>query len=92
MNSYGDKQLTSNFINFIENSEHNFRISLNQSYPHQTVATTNRDELFDSFSTDATLNNTNQNCLLKTRSFRFKNPKNAIVGHLIINSVRNKFE
>ena len=41
---------------------------------------------------DATLNNSNQNCLLKTKPFRFKNPKNVIVGHLNISSVRNKFE
>ena len=92
LNSCGDKQLTSNFINFIENGEHNFRISLNDSYPHQIVASTDRDELLDSFSADATLNNTNQSCLLKTKSFRFENPQNVIVGHLNINSLRHKFE
>ena len=55
-------QLTRNFINFIENGEHNFGTSLNDSYPHQTDETTNRDELNDSFPADATLNNSNQNC------------------------------
>ena len=33
LNSYGDKQLTRNFISFIENDYHNFGISLNDSYP-----------------------------------------------------------
>ena len=41
---------------------------------------------------DATLDNLNQNFLLKAKSFRFENPKNVIVSHLNINSVRNKFE
>ena len=67
-------------------------MNINDSHPHQTVASTNRDELFDSFSADTILNNTNQNCLLKTKSFRFENPKNVIVGHLNINSIRHKFE
>ena len=63
MNSYGDKQLTWNFINFIENGYRNFGISLNDSYPHQTDATNDKDELNDSFSADATLNKSNQNFL-----------------------------
>ena len=29
---------------------------------------------------------------MKTKSFRFENPKNVIVGHPNINSLRNKFE
>ena len=92
LKSYGDKQLTRNFINFIENGSHNFGISLNDSYPHQADAITDRNELSDSFSAEATLDNSNQNYLLKTKSFRFENPKNVIVGHLNINFLRNKFE
>ena len=53
--------------------------------PHQTDVTTER-------TADATLNNSNQNCLSKTKSFRSVNPKNVIVGHLNVNSCRNKFE
>ena len=64
----------------------------NDSYPHQADATNDRDEINDSFSADATLNNSNQNCLLKTQSFQLENPKNVIVGHLNINYLRNKFE
>ena len=40
--------------------------------------TIDRDELNDSFSSDVTLNNSNQNCLLKTKSFLFENPKNVM--------------
>ena len=54
--------------------------------------TTDRDELNDSFSADATLNNSDQNCLLKIESFRSENPKNVIVGHPNKNYLRNKFE
>ena len=43
LNSYGDKQLTRNFINFIENCQHNFGIFLKDSYPHQIDATNDRD-------------------------------------------------
>ena len=92
VNSYGDNQLTRNFINFIENGQHNFGISLKDLYPHQKDATTDRDELNNSFSADDTHDNLNQNFLLKTTSFRFENPKNVIVGHRNINSLRNKFE
>ena len=93
MNSYGDKQLIRNFINFIENGYRNFGISLNDSYPHQTDATNDKDELNDSFSADATLNKSNQNFLpFDNNLFRFENPKNVIVGHLNISSLRNKFE
>ena len=41
-----------------------------------------RDELNDSFSPDVTLINFNQNCLLKTKSLRFENPKSVIVSNL----------
>ena len=92
VNSYDDNQLTRNFINFIENGQHNFGISLKDLYPHQTHVTTDRDELNNSFSADDTHDNLNQNFLLKTKSFRFENPKNVIVGHRNINSLRNKFE
>ena len=38
------------------------------------------------------LNNSNQNFLSKTKSFRFANLKNVSVGQLNIGSLRNKFE
>ena len=57
LNSYGDKQLNRNFINFIGNGYQNFGISLNNSQPQLTDATTHRDELNNSFSVDAILNN-----------------------------------
>ena len=50
------------------------------------------DELNNSVSTDATLNNSKQNFVLKTKSFWFENKTNVIVGHLNINSLRNKFD
>ena len=46
----------------------------------------------DFFSTDATLNNSNQNCLLKVKSFWFENPENVIAGQLNIYYFRNKFD
>ena len=79
-------------LSIIENGQHNFGISLKDLYPHQTHVTTDRDELNNSFSADDTHDNLNQNFLLKTTSFRFENPKNVIVGHRNINSLRNKFE
>ena len=50
------------------------------------------DELNNSFSADNTHDNLNQNFLLKTKLFRFENPKKVIVGHRNINSRRNKLE
>ena len=50
-------------------------MSSNDSYPYQTDEAIDRDELLDSFSLDVTLNNSNQNCLLKTKSFQFENFK-----------------
>ena len=41
---------------------------------------------------DAIHDISNRNFLLKTKSFRFENPKSVIVGHRNINSLRNKFE
>ena len=40
------------------------------------------------------LNTSNKetNCFTGLKTFRFKNPKNLIMGHLNINSLRNKFE
>ena len=49
-------------------------------------------EINDSFSPVVSLNNSNKNCLLKTKSFRFENPKIVIIGHLNMNSFRNKFK
>ena len=64
--------------------KYNFDISPNDSYPHLTDETIEINELLDCFSPGYYSK--------KTKSFRFENPKNVIVGHLNINSVRNKFE
>ena len=36
--------------------------------------------------------NKETDCFTELKSFRFKNPKNVIMGHLNISSLRNKFE
>ena len=36
--------------------------------------------------------NKETDCFTELTTFRFKNPKNLIMGHLNINSLRNKFE
>ena len=36
--------------------------------------------------------NKETDCFTELKTFRFKNPKNLIMGHLNINSLRNKFE
>ena len=38
------------------------------------------------------LSNKETDCFTELKTFRFKNPKNLIMGHLNINSLRNKFE
>ena len=38
------------------------------------------------------LSNKETDCFTELKTFRFKNPKNLIMGHLNINSFRNKFE
>ena len=45
-------------------------------------------------TTNCSLNSTSEgeDCFTVLKSFRLKNPKNLIMGHLNINSVRNKFE
>ena len=71
---------------------HNFFVFVSDSYPHQTDETTDKDELNDFFSADASLDYSNRKCLLKTKSFGFENPKNEIVGHVNIYSLKNTFE
>ena len=36
--------------------------------------------------------NKETDCFTELKTFRFKNPKNLIMGHLNINSLRNKFD
>ena len=36
--------------------------------------------------------NKETDCFTELKTFRFKNPKNLIMGHLNINSLRNKSE
>ena len=36
--------------------------------------------------------NKEADCLTELKTFHFKNPKNLIMGHININSLRNKFE
>ena len=38
------------------------------------------------------LSNKETDCFTELKTFRFKNPKNLIMGHLNISSFRNKFE
>ena len=91
LNNYGDRHLTRNFINFIENGQYNFGISLKDCIPTKQMRLVT-DELNNSFSADNTHDNLNQNFLLKTKLFRFENPKKVIVGHRNINCRRNKLE
>ena len=58
------------------------------SYSHETGKTIDWDKLNDYLSPDGNLNNSNKNCYLK-KSIQFENSKNAILGHLNINSLMN---
>ena len=94
LNNYSDRQLTKNFLNFIEKGI-SIRIC-NGSYCTLIIEKTNFEDIRNRISNDTILTQNSSddinNCFTELQHFRMTNPKNLILVHLNINSLRKKIE